>query len=307
MFCAKCGIENAEGAAFCKNCGHNLNSVVTPSVQETLAAKTPLSSHPVLNVVKKLASSPLFLVAVIAYSAQILFSIVNSAGTGAKVEMFLYQLLDRLGGNVPYEFYDIVDGISRIGDIPYVLGTIIGLIPSFLICAGLWMTFASAKSRMFDGMKTSGLTMIKVLTILQLIGSCIAVAAIELLLFVAVIGIAATEYAPGAAIAILVLLVLVVAASYTLQIVYFAKIIKSLNAAKNTILTGVPTAKASRFVAVWAFISAFGALFSLTSSFLSSAATITSLICFGILIYKYNSSMRMIPVPTPAPAEVSVQ
>lgn len=312
MFCAKCGIENAENAVFCKNCGNSIGTTPAPQAASVYTApvpvaKPPLSSHPVLNVVKKLASSPLFLVAVIAYSAQILFSIVNSAGTGAKVEMFLYQLLNRLGGNVSYEFYEIVDGISRIGDIPYVIGTIIGLIPAILICIGLWMTFASARNRMVDGMKTSGLTMIKVLTIIQLIGSCIAVAAIELLLLLAVVGIAATEYAPGVAIAILVLLVLVVAASYTLQIIYSAKIIKSLNSVKSTITTGSPVAKASRFVAVWAFISAFGALFSVASSFLSSVATITSLICFGILVFKYNNSMRMISAPTQVQTPISAQ
>ncbi len=293
MFCSNCGIENTDGAAFCKNCGTKIGTVAAPVYTAPVqAVKAPLSSHPVLNVVKKVASSPLFLVAIIAYSVQILAAIINSTTIGARLEMLLYNLLDEMGGMVPYEFYEFVDAISRIGDIPYVLGTLIGLIPAILICVGLWITYASARSRLSSGMKTSGLTMIKVITIIQLIGSCIAVAIIEILLLLAVIGIAATEYAPGLAIAILVFLVLVVAATYTLQIIFSAKIIKSINTAKNTVATGVPSDKVSGFVAVWAFVSAAGFLFSLFANFLSSAAAMTALICFGILIFKYKSEMR---------------
>ena len=297
MFCSKCGIENTEGAAFCKNCGNRLGVApapeAAPAAQEAPVytapapvVKPPLSSHPVLNAVKKIASSPLFLVAVIAYSAQLLFSLINLFKGGNAILSMIYRILD-------------------IGRAPVIIFGFLGLIPTMLICAGLWMTYASAQSRMSNGMKTAGLTMIKVLTIIQLIGSCIAVVVIELLLLIAVIGIAATEYAPGAAIAVMVFVVLVVAASYTLQIIYSAKIIKSLNAAKNTIMTGVPAAKASAFVAIWAFISAFGALFSLVTSFLSSAAAITSLVCFGILVFKYNNSMRAIAAPSVTPQYVA--
>ena len=316
MFCSKCGIENTEGAAFCKNCGNRLGVApapeAAPAAQEAPVytapapvVKPPLSSHPVLNAVKKIASSPLFLVAVIAYSAQLLFSLINLFKGGNAILSMIYRILDMMGGNVPYEFYEIIDRIAYIGRAPVIIFGFLGLIPTMLICAGLWMTYASAQSRMSNGMKTAGLTMIKVLTIIQLIGSCIAVVVIELLLLIAVIGIAATEYAPGAAIAVMVFVVLVVAASYTLQIIYSAKIIKSLNAAKNTIMTGVPAAKASAFVAIWAFISAFGALFSLVTSFLSSAAAITSLVCFGILVFKYNNSMRAIAAPSVTPQYVA--
>lgn len=295
MFCSNCGIENAEGSAFCKNCGKPL-SQITPDYSApayTPAAKPPLSSNPVLNAVKKIAGSPLFLVAVIAYSLQILATLVSSVGTGAKVEMFLYSLLDEIGYAAPFEFYEIVDAISRIGDIPYIIGTIIGLIPTILICVGLWITYSSAKNRMTDTMKTSGLTMIKVITIIQLVWACVVFALVELLLMLIVVAVAAANvYEAGLIIAGVVFVVLFVAAAFALAIVYFAKIIKSIGVAKKTITTGIPSDKVSSYVAVWAFISAVCLVFSLITSFIASAASMTAFICFGILIFKYKSAMK---------------
>lgn len=306
MFCKQCGTENAEGSAFCKNCGINLSQPAPVYAAPTKVAKPPLSSHPVLNAVKSMASSPLFLVAIIAYSVQILGTIMGSTKIGVQVEMLLYDILGRFGGALPYEIYEFVDGISRIGDIPYILGTLIGLIPAILICVGLWITYSSARNRMSNGMKTSGLTMIKVITIIQLVYSCILLALVELLLFLAVIIVAAEAYAPGVAIAILVFAVIVFAAAFVLEIIYLAKVIKSLNAAKRTITTGVPSGSASTFVAVWAFISAASLLFSLLANFLTSAAQMTSLICFGILIFKYNEKMRALMYAPQTPETPSI-
>lgn len=301
MFCKMCGVENADGSAFCKNCGINLSAPVAPAtpaaVPPVQVTVQPLSTNPVLNAVKKVASSPLFLVAVIVYSLQILLTLINSTTIGARLEMFLYNLLDRFGGNAPYEFYEAVDSISRIGDIPYVLFTVVGLIPTILICIGLWITYSSARNRLSDGMKTSGLTMIKVITIIQLVFSCISLALTEILLMLLVVGVAAEElYNAGVIIAILAFVVIISVAAYVLEIIYLAKIIKSINTAKNTITTALPSDKVSTFVAVWAFISAAGKLFGLASNFLLSAATMTSLICFGILIFKYKSAMRAVGV-----------
>ena len=296
MFCKQCGTENAEGSAFCKNCGINLSAPVQPApvyAAPTPAVKPPLSSNPVLNAVKKIASSPLFLVAVIALSVQILASIIGAAAGGAILRELIYSVLYELGGNIPYEVYDVLDKIAMVGSGPVVVGTIIGLIPTILICVGLWLTYASAASRASDTMKTSGLTMIKVISIIQLVSTCIWFAIIEILLMLIVIAVGAADvYEAGIIIAILIFMVILFAAAFVLEIIYLAKIIKSINTAKKTIATAVPSDKVSSFVAVMNFISAAGFIFSLITSFISSAAAMTSLICFGILIFKYKSAMR---------------
>ena len=286
MFCSNCGIENAEGAVFCKNCGKNLTQPSAP----VKVAKPPLSNNPTLNVIKKVASSPLFLVAIIAYSVQILGSVIVAAGSGPLFSGMIYNILYEFGADIPYELYDILDGIAMAGSGPVIVGTIIGLIPTILICIGLWITYASARSRLSSGMKTSGLTMIKVITIIQLVGDCLTLAAFEIFLMFAVVASAAEAY--GFVVVIFVFIVILGTAMYILQIIYLSKIVKSINTAKNTIATGVPSNKVSSFLAVWAFVSAAGFIFSLPASFISSAAAITSLICFGLVIFKYKAEMR---------------
>ena len=314
MFCSRCGVENSEGAAFCKNCGNSLGkNAVTPPAAPVYTvhnkAKAPLSSNPVVNAVKQVASSPLALVAIIAFSAMVLVSLISSLVDRNALTAAIYSLLNSLteaGVDVPYEIYNAIDSAYySLGSGLYVFASILGLIPSILICVGLWLTYSSAASRSSDGMKTSGLTTIKVINIIQLVGTCIAFAFIELLIII--IGIAASsvareysyyyDYSSGASLVAtigVVIPALIVAAVYTLQIIYQAKVIQSVNTAKKTITTGVPSDKISGFVAVWLFISAGFSLFGLATNFLGCACSITSLICFGILIYKYRNAMRAI-------------
>ena len=224
MFCSNCGIENVEGAVFCKNCGKNLTQPAVP----VKAAKPPLSNNPVLNVIKKVASSPLFLVAIIAYSVQILGSVITAAASGPLFSGMIYNILYEFGADIPYEFYNILDSIAMAGSGPVIVGTIIGLIPTILICIGLWITYASARSRTSDTMKTSGLTMIKVITVIQLVGTCLCLAAFEIFLMFAVVASAAEAAAAaevyGPVVALFVFIVILGTALYILQIIYLSKI-----------------------------------------------------------------------------------
>lgn len=321
MFCSRCGCENNDSSVFCKKCGNRLNgadSSQSPNPASTPVyatqpqrVKAPYSSNPVLNQVKTVAASPLALVAIIAFSAQILVEIFKALTFRNALIPALYRILNMFGGDVPYEMYSFVDKIAGIGGAPFAFATILGLIPSILICVGLWMTYASATNRTYIGMKTSGLTMIKVMNIIQIVCSSIWLLVSEIIIIVAAIGVnnLANSYSgyyyetsySGASTVIFVMLAIVVGAIFALQIIYNAKIVSSINAAKYTVNTGVPTDKISGFVAVWSFISAFGLLFTIVTNFLGSVLGMTSLICFAILIYKYKGSMRGLmyaPQPT---------
>lgn len=295
MFCKQCGTENTEGAVFCKNCGINLSAPVQQSAPVYVAPqpdiKAPRSSNPVLNVVKNIAASPLFLVAAIAFSLQILATILSSATAGALLEGAIYELLSEFGGMDFYELYEIMETISRIGSAPFVICTIIGLIPSMLICAGLWMTYGAGVSRASDSMKTSGLTMIKVITIIELVWSCVVLGVVDILLIITIIAAASVEYMAGALVALCVFAFIIINAVVALNIVYYAKIVKSINTVKGTILTGRPSNALSGFVAVWSFIMAGFLIFSLITNFFVSALSMTAFICFGILIFKYKKEM----------------
>ncbi len=297
MFCTRCGIENAQGVAFCKNCGASfLNASEANTQQQTYTppvyqkkVREPLSTNPVLNEVKKLATSPLFLVAIIAFSAQILFTFIGAFNTASTMR-WLYTLLD---GELGYYLsYDVLDAIYSTGGAAIVTGTIIGLIPSGIICAGLWMTYASARNRQSITMSTAGLTMIKVVSIIGLIGTCILSAIIVIAMIIVTIAMSQDPYVYGRVVALFVFLTLLFVAAYTIIIIYQAKVISSINTVKNTIYTAVPSDKVSGFVAVWAFIQAGFLLFSLITNFFVAAASMTALICFGILIFNYKKTMR---------------
>lgn len=302
MFCKHCGTENAEGAAFCKNCGTNISQATPVQAAPTYTApvymapvvkvKPPLSSHPVLNVVKQIASSPLFLVAIIAFSLNLLVSLFALTNIGNSFTYMLYEVLDEFGRAVPYEVYEFIDQISDVGSAVFGVFGIIALIPSIIVCIGLWMTYGSAVSRVSDGMKTAGLTMIKVVVIIELVSYCVLLTLVDFLLIFGIVASAMSpEYIAGALVALFVILLIVVTALLVLDIVYLAKIVKSINTAKNTIITGEPSDDISGFVAVWTFVKAGALLFSLITSFLASALSMTSLICFGILMFKYKNKM----------------
>lgn len=341
MFCPNCGVKNEDNVAFCKNCGTKLGNIppvnsqnaepVQPQAeqpvqveqpQEASAASAavyapavstarPRSNHPVLKVVKDMGASPLFLVAVIAFTAAVFFSIVSvfTRGTVGAVSS-LTETLGSFGlGELDGALYQANNYFKAIG--------VFAAIPSVIYLIGLWLIFAGAQQRGSDSMPTSGLTTIKVMAILTLVCCCIALGLTEILCIVGIIGTARygfftntnrydyaydhTEMINNFAGALFIGLAIGALIVYVILIVYEAKIISTINAVKGTILTGNPNYKVSGFVAVMNFIVAFFSLFGLFAggfaAMLAEACSITALICFGILIFKYKSAMIRLMAP----------
>lgn len=98
----------------------------------------------------------------------------------------------------------------------------------------------------------------------------------------------------------LAVILLALLAVIALLIVYSAKVIGSLNAAKHAVETGVFQKKASMFVAVLGFIMAGYTLIDLYGTFvfrgwlamLSGICTAGAQIIFGICIINYNRKVR---------------
>lgn len=341
MFCPNCGVKNEDNVAFCKNCGTKLGNIppvnsqnaepVQPQAeqpvqvgqpQEASAASAeqaapaasyvpavrsapPRSNNPVLKAVKDLGASPLFLIAVIAFTAAVFFNLVSiftrsSASIYSLNEAFGRFGIDELNGTL----YQMKDYLKAIG--------VFSLIPSAIYLIGLWMIFAGAQQRGSAGIPTSGFTIIKVMAIISLVFVCIALALSEIMCVLAIIGISGyysyanvlpRDYGYGGAenmvstfaTAILVGVAIGALIGFVLVIVYEAKIISTINTVKRTVITGNADYKVSGFVAVMNFILAFFSLFGLFAggfaALLSEACSITALICFGILIFKYKSAM----------------
>ncbi len=299
MFCSKCGRENPDGAAFCQQCGNKMGEAApaaTPVQPDAQAEVYTAPVNPIVSMVKALASSPLFLVAAIAFSASVLFSIISSATFAPTV---LYGVLDSLYEYLPYE---VADGIWEFavrfmgGNI---LSKIISSLPAILITCGLWMIFAAAKNRFMPGMKTGGFTLIRVITIISLVGVCLGAAAVEIILLVALI--ASAQYI-GEAVFIFALLMVLAAIVYAFDIIYYAKVSGSLKCAKNAAELGIYPAKISGFVGVICFISAFFTLISGLVSLinfggivglLSTLSSATASVCFGIAIFSAKKKFKV--------------
>lgn len=312
MFCTKCGVQVPDNAVFCENCGVKIGteepfvqtmppqSYASAPMYTEVYSNRPLSTNPVLNALKTVACSPLFLAAVIAFSAQIFLNIVGQmSGGGTYILNLLYRIIDMVGVQLPYEAYEVISEMASVSRATMVISTVFDEAPNILVCIGLWMIYSSARNRMYDGMKTSGLTMIKVIMILNLIGVCMSLLAIVMLCVIGIIIGASQVYIDALVIVAGIIIAVIIAVMYAFCIVYYVKVLKSINGAKSVIETGVFGKRASVFVAVWSFIFAFFSVFAIVLSYgifakLAVVAAIVAHVCFALVIFKYNESLSKV-------------
>jgi len=171
-----------------------------------------------------------------------------------------FGILDELPSDVTNGIFDVMYGTN----VAMIIANIIGLIIPVLICVGLWMHFAASRDERNEGMKLGGITIIKVCTIINFVFACIGM----LLLFVlcVILIVAAVSSGYSAAIIAVVVYIVIVGGVITLVMLYYLKLLKSINAVKNCVATGTPNFKMSVFVPVMHFIFAFFGLIGLISS-----------------------------------------
>lgn len=320
MFCSKCGFKNQPGDTFCQQCGSRLTDATpvaeqsvpaTPPTQPVYAPVQPMyarpviprANNPVLCAIKDMVASPLYLVAIIAFSASLFFTYLNLLFFNTAVGSTISRLINQSG---LYRYFDLNYIWSALEYIK-VIG-FIATIPTALYAVGMWLNFVAAQKRGVDSMSTSGLTMIKVLQIISLVFTCIWFLIIEALCIVGIIAVSGNNYVrsygyydadaynvSGIAVALLIGVIIGALIGFTLVIIYKAKTISTINTVKNSIRTCNADYKVSGFVGVMNFIIAFFSFFSAFSGgffgAVSQLCSVTALICFGILIFNYRSKM----------------
>ena len=286
---------------------------------------------PTLDAVHRMLRSPAFLIGSIAMSLVLIFSLI--AGFSASTFQLDYRTLRDLVPGLDYrDFQEIQNGLSLFSGAG-IAATVVGMIPTILLVIGLWLTYAAAAGRR-NPMPTAGLSMVKGVFIYQLVMICIAIGLILLflLLFLVVggalsgelskaFGSAASQYSgaygsndtdfsiiASLALPILLVTILLFVGVFVMLILFYAKLIKTVNTVKKTIRTDEPSDQVSPFVAVLWFLSAFFSLFPAVLSFvipqfsvltgrmvfagLGSFCAIVAQVCFGVLIFQYRSEMR---------------
>lgn len=255
-----------------------------------------------LNVIRTMAASVLFLVGTIGYSAYVLFELLGSFTGGSEIMNMFNNIMAQSGayGSMDYQSLQILSGIFGGTS---VISTLFSLIPAMVLVAGIWMVFAAAKQNKLPGIAATGMTMIRVIVIIELVLACIAVFAVAAIGFLVVLGMGslAGYYGDGTpAVVIMVLVLIVILAICAIDIIYYVKLGGTVKRIKETMITGRPDTKVSLFVEILCYLggagSAISALMSLAGlsvfGFLSNAGMGTAGICFGMLLRQYRNKMQ---------------
>ena len=139
----------------------------------------------------------------------------------------------------------------------------LGYIPTILMSVGIWMLFLSAKNETNDTLNPSGLTFVKVATIISIVCLILTTLFVEFIFFIlawAFKGIADDLSS------VVVTLMVMFAVFMVFPIFMYIRVVTTVNTMKRTIQTQVPSYKVSVFVAVMSIVSGAGQIILLLNS-----------------------------------------
>ena len=300
-FCPNCGQQLEDADVFCPKCGQNTEAVqenVQPAPQYTPVPEPqplyqapqpapqfyapPAANETGLNqpilALKRTATSAPFIIGAILFTVSAILSVILSVVTSPYLYYLFFDYLYAQGINVSYVSLNTASS---------VISAVISSIPTLLVILGLWLTVGAGGNKNNDRMSTAGLTIIKVIRILGLIGFCIC---FGILLIASIIGLIALgvnggRYSgPGLGVGILGFLILI--GVFVFGLIFLIKVLKTIGAAKKVAATGMPNNGASGFVAVMLFIAGISGIFSALMLIFFSAF-------FGNVVYDVSREIKL--------------
>lgn len=257
---------------------------------------------PTLRWVRQTIRSPLYLVGAIGYTCMVLFTLASTFRTGAAAltDTVLAQLL----GNV-YWSSTWLDGLYNWLPLLFVgsVGsTLVGQLPNILVVAGLWMLYASAADSSGAPLKTAGLSLIRGVQIFQLV--MLGLVALLCLVVMGVMVVGFQFYDLEAIIPIVLVFLVVLAVILAVGVLYYVKLITTINGFRRTIWTGQPQGTVSLYVAVLGaargVLPLFQVLLGEVFASLASIGGAVAGIAFAILLFRcHDDIQRMSADPSP--------
>lgn len=254
------------------------------------------------GTIKQMLTTPLFLTGAISYSVYALFSMIGGIAGGGVNSSLLQSILNQS------EMYDTDFAYMQAYMSGYRIGwtfiILIFSIPVLCITAGMWMTYVSARNKNQAGMNVTGLTMIRVVVLIQLVIVCLQTVLVVGLCLIAMVGansISGYYRDIRTTLSALLAVVMVFMIGYAVVVVlYYLKLGKMINKMKEMLLTGRADNYVSKYVEIFCYINGGVAIISGVLSlvglsiygFLSNAGLATANICFALYLSKYRKMME---------------
>ncbi|MBO4468687.1 MAG: hypothetical protein J5766_05240 [Clostridia bacterium] len=278
-------------------------------------------SSPVVDAVKKICRSPLVIAIAVLISAsiilQFLASYVSFYSRESTIAHAAEQIVSVFGDNAFSSDVkdEIIEGMSDSlseYSAAELTATIVSLILPLMTAIGFYLVYAAGMQK-GPGLKTGGLKTLKVISIIQLVLTCLSAVliflAVAIIQFIPSIIDSLMEEAglilsnvPGGATkfseigsTFYTVIYIVLAVFFAIIILYRAMIVASIGAAQKAATEGA-IKKVSSFVAVMLFIAAAFTLLSLIIAanpihIIARLTTAGYQICIGILIFRFNKEM----------------
>ncbi|MBO5252742.1 MAG: hypothetical protein J6C51_02240 [Clostridia bacterium] len=280
MFCTQCGRQLPKDGTPCVcGSGQTEKFTVEPHIPvmpefepETYYAPShALQPNPLTEAIRSVGTSPVFLIAAIFMSLQLLLSVVllfvpmDYYAIFSSVVPVLDSIVPGMGSEFMREMEAAV-GNPYAAQLEGAFAGLLGLTVPALTTASFWMIFASAKKPY--GPKTAGLTVLQVLQIISAVSCGIgALGAVFLVVVLAALlpmlieelsyyGLTVTGNISGAITAVAVVLIVLIVLAVTFGLLFTIKSLNSVVRTKRALRTGSVHKGASRFVMVCCFVTA---------------------------------------------------
>ena len=269
MFCPECGTKAEDSAVFCMNCGYKLRDVaVKPASTVSKAEEIKKSAdialeapgirtsgkdkvtetvpmHPIIASVKYSVSSIPVFVLTFVYTVLSFYLTVSAA----RFEFLMHDILYYVNMLTYDAFSDLTNDISTVSSVVVW----IVLSQTYLMCAGLWMTSVCG-IRPNRPMNTAGLKMINAINKITFAEVILVDSAITIGLIAALGEVSNNEYLKSLentlSLALFIFIVF-----FVLVIVYFAKLIGTVNNAIMSVVEKRVCGDTSMYVIVMSFAS----------------------------------------------------
>lgn len=292
MFCEKCGKQNPENAAFCSNCGASMATQSVneqPTQQQTYQQTQKVySPNPVINTIKKVASSGVSLAAIICLTVCLAMSFIGVFSIAGSFDAVV-ETLEMF--DFDYREIEMFDTIMDVVESTTIVSGIIALIPVIIVVIGFWLIFTSARDTNNQGMKTAGLTVLKVMSIIQLVFFCIGMGLIMILLLIATFAVLVESTAVGG---IMFVIMLLVAGIFVVELLMYVKAISTINTIKASLQSGNNIAKISMYLIVMLYI--MGVINILSFSFAGILQGV-AYILFGVALNSLKNELNELKYP----------